>query len=313
MRKNHSKVITGLALLTSPACDITTCMSREMNETTENSSESSMSAPLASSSLSSPSQSTSFPPSRIGLIILVGLAAGLLSGLFGVGGGTVMVPGLMLCGFSQRRSSATSLAAMPLASLGGIVSYSIAGNVHWAMGCFIIVGSISGALIGARLLHILPERILRWVFVFFIALIIIQQFTDTPSRASHVVLTPWTALGMIILGMVAGILAALLGVGGGAILVPGMSAVFGASDLVSRGTSLLAIMPGAVSGTVSNIKAGLVDIRAAAIIGVIALVTTPIGGIIASGLTPQINQWGFIAFLVVVLIKSVHSALKKRV
>lgn len=200
---------------------------------------------------------------------------------------------------------------MPLASLGGIISYAISGNVNWAMGVLVIIGSISGAVVGARLLQKLREKYLRWAFAVFVLIIIVQQFFAIPTRSSHVDIHIGSAIGMIALGMVAGLLAALLGVGGGAVLVPGMSVLFGASDLVSRGTSLLAIMPGAISGTVSNLRAGLVDIRAAAAIGGTAVIMTPVGGYVASLLTPQWNQWCFLAFLVIILVKSVQSALKK--
>lgn len=216
-----------------------------------------------------------------------------------------------MCGLDQRRASATSLAAMPLASLGGIISYAISGNVNWAMGVLVIIGSISGAVVGARLLQKLREKYLRWAFAVFVLIIIVQQFFAIPTRSSHVDIHIGSAIGMIALGMVAGLLAALLGVGGGAVLVPGMSVLFGASDLVSRGTSLLAIMPGAISGTVSNLRAGLVDIRAAVAIGGTAVIMTPVGGYVASLLTPQWNQWCFLAFLVIILVKSVQSALKK--
>ncbi len=216
-----------------------------------------------------------------------------------------------MCGLDQRRASATSLAAMPLASLGGIISYAISGNVNWAMGVLVIIGSISGAVVGARLLQKLREKYLRWAFAVFVLIIIVQQFFAIPTRSSHVDIHIGSAIGMIALGMAAGLLAALLGVGGGAVLVPGMSVLFSASDLVSRGTSLLAIMPSAISGTVSNLRAGLVDIRAAAAIGGTAVIMTPVGGYVASLLTPQWNQWCFLAFLVIILVKSVQSALKK--
>ncbi|OZG53872.1 Sulfite exporter TauE/SafE [Alloscardovia macacae] len=244
------------------------------------------------------------------LLALVGLAAGLLSGLFGVGGGTIMVPGLLLVGLSQREASATSLAAMPIAGLGGVVTYALAGNVHWGMGALVILGSISGALIGARLLRSLPEKLLRWAFVVFVFGIAVEQFFEVPSRVSSVSVNLPSAFGMVALGLVAGILSALLGVGGGAILVPGMSGLFGASDLVARGTSLLAIMPGAVSGTVANLKAGLVDVKAAGLIGAVALVSTPLGGLLAAFLSPQVNQWVFMSFLVLLIVKSIRDALK---
>lgn len=144
----------------------------------------------------------------------------------------------------------------------------------------------------------------------FLIGIVISQFFESPSRISHVTVTWLTGTGMVLLGIISGVLSALLGVGGGAVLVPGMSVVFGASDLVSRGTSLLAMMPGAISGTISNLKANLVDLKAAGIIGVVAMFVTPAGARLAAFLTPTINLWVFNFFLLLVLVKSVLSALK---
>lgn len=244
------------------------------------------------------------------LLLAIGIAVGIFSGLFGVGGGTVMVPGLLLYGLTQRQASATSLAAMPLASLGGIISYAFGGHVNWSMGALVIIGTITGAWVGSKLLQKLSEKFLRWAFVMFLIGIVISQFFESPSRISHVTVTWLTGTGMVLLGIISGVLSALLGVGGGAVLVPSMSVVFGASDLVSRGTSLLAMMPGAISGTISNLKVNLVDLKAAGIIGVVAMLVTRAGARLAAFLTPTINLWVFNFFLLLVLVKSVLSALK---
>ena len=224
------------------------------------------------------------------LLLAIGIAVGM-------GGGTVMVPGLLLYGLTQRQASATSLAAMPLASLGGIISYAFGGHVNWAMGALVIIGTITGAWVGSKLLQKLSEKFLRWAFVVFLVGIVISQFFESPSRISHVTVTWLTGTGMVLLGIISGVLSALLGVGGGAVLVPGMSV-------------LLAMMPGAISGTISNLKANLVDLKAAGIIGVVAMLVTPAGARLAAFLTPTINLWVFNFFLLLVLVKSVLSALK---
>ena len=181
---------------------------------------------------------------------------------------------------------------------------------HWQVWALVIIGTITGAWVGSKLLQKLSEKFLRWAFVVFLVGIVISQFFESPSRISHVTVTWLTGTGMVLLGIISGVLSALLGVGGGAVLVPGMSVVFGASDLVSRGTSLLAMMPGAISGTISNLKANLVDLKAAGIIGVVAMLVTPAGARLAAFLTPTINLWVFNFFLLLVLVKSVLSALK---
>jgi uncharacterized membrane protein YfcA len=98
-------------------------------------------------------------------IAATGLLAGLLSGLFGVGGGVVMVPLLVaLIGFSQHRAHATSLGAIvPIAAVGA-VTFASQGHIDPYIGGLIAVGSLVGAPVGARLMKRMPEAALRIVF-----------------------------------------------------------------------------------------------------------------------------------------------------
>ena len=79
----------------------------------------------------------------------VGLAAGFLSGLFGVGGGILLVPALvMLLHLPQRMASGTSLAAVLPISFASLVSYTLSGSVDWWVALFVTIGAVSGALLG---------------------------------------------------------------------------------------------------------------------------------------------------------------------
>ncbi|WP_338063928.1 sulfite exporter TauE/SafE family protein [Actinomyces ruminis] len=99
-------------------------------------------------------------------IVLMGLGAGFLAGLFGVGGGLVIVPALMaFAGMDQRHAAATSLVAIVPTSIVGAVSYGVQGQVSLVAAVFLIIGSLIGAQIGVRLLRTLPARILPWIFV----------------------------------------------------------------------------------------------------------------------------------------------------
>jgi hypothetical protein len=99
---------------------------------------------------------------------LTGLLGGLLSGLLGIGGGTVMVPLLVLwSGRAQRDAHAMSLAAIVPISLAAVVVYGGAGQVDVADAAALCLGSIVGARAGARLLARAPERALKAAFGVF--------------------------------------------------------------------------------------------------------------------------------------------------
>ena len=242
--------------------------------------------------------------------VVLGLAAGVLSGLFGIGGGTIIVPGLVLAGMSQRRAAATSLAAIVPTSIAAVVSYAAGGHIDYGAGLLLALGIVVGAQGGSWLLSRLPERVLRWAFVAFLALVVVQQLVFIPSRDSQIVLTLASGAGLVALGLVTGILSGVLGIGGGIIVVPTLSAVFAASDLIARGTSLLTMIPGAVSGTISNTRRGLVDLRSGLVVGLVAAASTPAGAFVARSISPRAGAVAFAVYVSVLVVRSTYTALR---
>lgn len=95
----------------------------------------------------------------------IGLIAGLASGYVGVGGGFIMVP-LMLAvlDIPMSLASGTSLVAIMILAIPGVIEQGLLGNIEYLAGIAIVVGSIPGALVGARLVRVVPERQLRFIF-----------------------------------------------------------------------------------------------------------------------------------------------------
>lgn len=95
----------------------------------------------------------------------IGLVAGLTSGYVGVGGGFIMVP-LMLAilDIPMSLASGTSLIAIMILAIPGVIEQVLLGNIDYLAGIAIVVGSIPGALVGARLVRVVPERQLRFIF-----------------------------------------------------------------------------------------------------------------------------------------------------
>jgi uncharacterized membrane protein YfcA len=98
-------------------------------------------------------------------LICIGLAAGILSGLIGIGGGIIIVPLLLLLGFSQQQAQGTSLAALlPPVTLLAVVNYNKQGFVDWRYAIIISVFFILGGLLGSKIAIGLDEKVLRKVF-----------------------------------------------------------------------------------------------------------------------------------------------------
>ena len=96
---------------------------------------------------------------------IIGLSAGVLSGYVGVGGGFIMVPlFLSKLNLPMKKASGTSLVAVGILVLPALATQVVLGNVNWAAGLACIVGSIPGAVLGAKLQARIPERALRFCF-----------------------------------------------------------------------------------------------------------------------------------------------------
>lgn len=254
---------------------------------------------------SSPEPAPDRPRAAAWRFVVVGAIGGLLSGMFGVGGGIVMVPLLiLLAGMDQRRASATSLAAIVPTAIAGSVTYFANGQVDLVAAALVAIGGIVGGWLGARLLARLPLEWLRWLFIALLVVIAIRLAVTAPDRAADPVpLEVGPALGLVALGLVVGIASGLFGVGGGLIMVPAFMTLFGLGDLMARGTSLVAMIPTAVSGTLTNLRTGIVDLRAALIAGIAATLAAFPGVALAFLVPPEVGGWLFAALLVVAAVQ----------
>ncbi|MCU1416256.1 MAG: uncharacterized protein JWP32_430 [Schumannella sp.] len=250
-------------------------------------------------------------PRRVLSLIAVGATGGLLSGAFGVGGGIIMVPLLLwLARMDQRRAAATSLVAIVPSAISGTIQYAVQGQVDVTAGLILAAGGVAGSLIGTKLLRALPLGWLRWLFIALLVLVAIRLFFEVPSREAQLSYSPGVVLALAALGLVVGVASGLFGIGGGVILVPVLIAFFGLGDLLAKGTSLLAMIPTSITGSVANLRAGLVVLGDGLIVGLAAVVASFGGVALAFLLPPRLAAVLFAGFLVLVVAQLVFRALR---
>jgi hypothetical protein len=108
-------------------------------------------------------------------LVAIGLVAGFFSALFGVGGGIVIVPLLIVvAGFSERPAAATSLTAIGITALAGTVAYSLLGRVEPAEAVLIGLPAAAGAVVGTSLQQRIPRRWLSLLFAAFLAAVAVR-------------------------------------------------------------------------------------------------------------------------------------------
>ena len=209
-------------------------------------------------------------------IILLGAATGVLSGLFGVGGGFLTTPLLIFFGIQPTVAAASAATQVTGASVSGVIGHGRTKGVDYEIGLVIVAGGMLGALLGAGLFNLLRSigqidvviNILYVVLLGSIGSLMLKEALQSMGyisagagkrRAAKRRHHPWIAalpyrmrfyrsglyispIAPLILGIVVGVLTMLMGVGGGFIMVPAMLYVLGMSAKVVVGTSLFNIL-----------------------------------------------------------------------
>ena len=271
-------------------------------------------------------------------IVALGLLVGVLSGMFGVGGGFLTTPLLIFYGIPPTVAVASASTQITGASVSGVMVHLRRGGVDFKMGAVLIVGGVFGSLAGAALFRVLQasgqiDLVIGSLYVLLLggigalmlrdALIALgyipaPQGEDRPRHNRWVASLPlrWrfytsglyvSPLAPLVLGFVAGMLTLLLGIGGGFILVPAMIYLLGMAARVVIGTSLVMIL--AVSAAATFIHAMTtqsVDIVLAALLLVGGVIGAQYGALLTTRLKPDLLR---LSLGVIILMVALRMAL----
>ncbi|WP_440709650.1 sulfite exporter TauE/SafE family protein [Herbiconiux sp. YIM B11900] len=241
------------------------------------------------------------PRATVGILVAIGLAGGFLSGVFGVGGGTIVVPALVgILGFSQKLASGTSLLAIAPVTIVGALSYTVLGTANWPYGVLLAAGAIGGGFLGSWLLVKLPSRAIALLFIVFLLFVAVRLVFSEPSSAAAPQLTVLGGVLLVAVGFVAGVLSGVIGVGGGIVIVPALVLGGGVGDLVAKGSSLIAIAPSSITTSVANLRRRNADPKAGLVIGLAGSVATVAGSWTAAVIPTRAASIAFAVFLVLV-------------
>jgi hypothetical protein len=238
--------------------------------------------------------------------LLGGALAGLASGLFGVGGGVVLVPLLVvLVRLDQRMAHGTSLAAIVPIAASGTIGYALAGEVDWPLAALTAAGALVGTPLGARLLHRLPLRTLRVGFALVLFVTAARMFASPAGGDGREAIDLVTGLLAVATGLASGLLAGVMGVGGGVLLVPIFALLFGLPLVLAKGTSLAVIVPGAIAGTLRNRSQGTTDLRTGLIAGAGGILAAAAASRVSLDLDPTLSSSLFAALLTLTALRIV--------
>ncbi|MCK5522672.1 MAG: sulfite exporter TauE/SafE family protein [Thiomargarita sp.] len=252
-------------------------------------------------------------------LLLLGIIAGTVAGLLGVGGGIIIVPMLVWI-FGQypeipaaslmHIAIGTSLATIVITSLSSIIAHQRHKAVLWSIVWRLTPGIIIGAALGAIFADLLPSDTLRVIFALFILFVSVQLSLST-QPASYRQLP--NDLAISIMGTIIGSISALVGIGGGSLTVPFLLACH-VPIRNAIGTSAACGFPIAISGTIGFIITGWEITELPALTGyiywpaVLAIVPTSLlfaqlGAKLAHTVPVNILKKFFAVFLAVVGLK----------
>jgi len=249
------------------------------------------------------------------LLLSIGAAVGLLSGMFGVGGGFLLTPLLILIGVPPAVAVATQANQVVASSVSGVLGHWRRDNVDFKMGFVLLIGGFAGSTVGVLLFGLLRrlgqiDLVIGLLYVILLGLIgtlmMIESLGSILRRRHHIVAARklhqhiWlhglpfkvrfrksrlyiSAILPVAVGFFVGIMSALMGVGGAFILVPAMIYILGMPTMVVVGTSLFQIIFVAANVTLlQSVQNQTVDV-------VLALVLT-VGGVIGAQIGSRVVQ-----------------------
>ena len=273
-------------------------------------------------------------PVNMLVIIALGGVVGLLSGMFGVGGGFLTTPLLIFYGIPPTVAAASAATQVTGASVSGVFAHLSRGTVDLRMGAVLVAGGVVGAVMGAGLLSLLQtigqtDTVIAILYVLLLgsigglmawesiqALMRLKRGVAAPAskRRHHPLVAAlpmrWrfyksglyiSPLAPLLLGMVTGILTMLLGVGGGFIMVPAMIYLLGMQTQVVVGTSLLQILFVTMATTlVHSFTTKAVDLVLAILLLVGSVTGAQLGSRVSRSVRPEYLRI-ILAFIVLVV------------
>lgn len=234
------------------------------------------------------------------IIVTLGLMVGVAVGLFGVGGGIVLVPAMVyFLGYDQHLAQGTSLfILLPPIGLGALREYWKNGQVDLRAGILCALGFLLGGYVGGLIAVPLPSVHLRGIFGSFLILsaVLLWKKVRSAPPANSESTGDTTArrnlardFGITFVAAICGVAAGLVGIGGGVLLVPLLGLVFGFSQHRAQGTSLIALIPPTgILAFLAYAKAGYVSWET----GLLLIPGVFLGGIVGGRLARRLNPRG---------------------
>ena len=209
------------------------------------------------------------------ILVLVGTLVGTLSGFFGIGGGMILVPILLLLGIDIKTAIGISIVQMVFSSFYGSYLNHKKGSLILGEGVWVGIGGFIGGAIGAYVSHLLPEKILQFLFLGLLFFALYRLFSAKVLDSGEI--KTLSSIVLFIVGLIIGVFAISLGVGGSILLTPILAGFlhYPIKKAVSAGLFFVAFS--SVAGLIMKLSTGTIDLGKGIYVAVASLIGVYIG------------------------------------
>ncbi len=207
-------------------------------------------------------------------LALLGAGVGILSGFFGIGGGTILVPALLLIGFDMKTAIGISVLQMVFASVYGSYLNLKKGTLDIKMVLTIGIGGFIGALVSSTIVANVDAAVLEWTFLGFVLFALGRLFFKTHE---HKETRKVNSAILFVIGLFLGAMAISIGVGGSILLVPILVGFLHVPIKNAISAGLFFVVFSSLSGLISLSAKGMVDSERGVLIGIASMAGVAIG------------------------------------
>ena len=232
-------------------------------------------------------------------LIFLGIGVGTLSGFFGIGGGTILIPLLLLLGYGTKDAIGISVVQMVFSSVYGSYLNNKKGTLDITMVMTIGVGGFFGAILSGFITSNVDDKVLESIFLAFASFALLRMFFKTHENKPQ---KNVNKAALFIIGLLIGAISMTIGVGGGILLVPVLVGFLHVELNKAISAGLFFVVFSSISGLISHSLSRHIDFESGIIIGLASLLGVYIGIILKDRVDSVLQKRLLVGFYLLIVI-----------
>ena len=233
------------------------------------------------------------------ILSLLGIGVGTLSGFFGIGGGTILIPLLLLLGYETKVAIGISVVQMVFSSVYGSYLNNKKGTLDVAMVIIIGLGGFIGALASGLITTLLSDEALEIIFLAFATFALVKMFLHIPETKDQREVARYV---LFVIGLFLGAISMTIGVGGSILLVPILVGFLHIDLKKALSAGLFFVVFSSVSGLISHAFTEHIDFYSGTVIGLASLLGVYIGIHLKDKIDAKIQKRLLVGFYLLVVL-----------